>query len=346
MKTERRHELQTNWLADRVGEFLVAVRPYQKALVGVLLAGLVVWGAMLIMAHRSEAEEARSWNTLWDGLNGSREDLDSLADSNSKRPTSEWAQLILADNELASGVSLWFDEKAAARNSLNSALGRYQTVFTKSTDPLVREHALYGIGRTEESLCKVEDAEKAYEQLRQEFPDGPYSLRAKQRLDSLSRESTKTRYDWFASVEPPSNNGLGKEGDKNLPLLPPELEPFSQFTAPGKTPPPAPTPDKGATAPASSPSTKPPAAKTDTKTPDVKSPAATPDTKSSDTKIGEKTSSATPSAAPAANPATTNPASTNPASTNPDAKASDAKPADNKSPPPANTPPAPSNNKS
>ena len=37
MKTQRRHELQTNQLADRIGVYLQKVRPYQKqALYGVL----------------------------------------------------------------------------------------------------------------------------------------------------------------------------------------------------------------------------------------------------------------------------------------------------------------------
>jgi hypothetical protein len=286
MKTERRHELQTNWLADRVGEIIVVLKPYAKGLTGVLLAVLVVWAAFLIMAHRSQAEEASNWNKLWDGLLGgsnAAEDLATLSESSPKQPTGQWALLILADNDLSNGVGLQFVEKKAGRDAIHNALDNYKTVLQNATDPLVREHALYGVGLAQESLCNVADAETAYKQLRTDYPTGSYSIRAQERLDDLARDSTKARYDWFKTLEPPPS-GLGKGSDKTGgatgPQLPSELEPFSQFATPNsKTPPPEPKPDTGAA------TSKTPATgdvKTgDTKTPDSK----TPETKTPATKV-------------------------------------------------------------
>jgi len=305
MKTERRHELQTNWLADRVGEFIVVIKPYSKGLTGALLAIVVVWAAFLIMAHRSHAEEASNWNKLWDGLLGgtnAAEDLATLSESYPKRPTGQWALLILADNDLSNGVGLLFVEKKAGRDAIHNALDNYKSVLQNATDPLVREHALFGEGRAQESLCNVSDAVTAYQQLRTDYPTGSYSARAQERLDDLARDSTKNRYDWFKTLEPPPT-GLGKGSDKSGgtsgPQLPGELEPFSQFATPNsKTPPPEPKPDTGAATPKTpatgdnkTPATKSsekaaPAAKaTDAKTPDTKTPdTKTPDTKTPDTK--------------------------------------------------------------
>lgn len=312
MKTERRHELQTNWLADRVGELLVVTKPYMKGVVGVLLAGLVVWAAFLIMARRSQAEEETGWNKLWDGLLGgsnAAEDLATLSESSPKRPTGQWALLILADNDLRNGVGLTFVEKKAGRDAIHNALDNYKTVLQNATDALVREHALYGVGRAQESLCNVADAQTAYEQVRTDYPTGSYSARAKDRLDDLARESTKTRYDWFKTLEPPPSGlgkGLDKTGGTSGPELPAELEPFAhpEFTNPNsKTAPPAPKPDTGAATPktpatgdgksgdAKTGDTKPPAPKTpDAKTPDTK---AT-DTKTPDNKTGGKADEKSP----------------------------------------------------
>jgi len=298
MKTERRHELQTNWLADRMGEVIVVTKPYAKGAVGVLAALAMLWGSYLFIAHRAEADEAGGWTKLWQGLfRGSTvaeqlqatEKLQSLSDSSPKRPTGEWAQLILADDDLSFGVNLLFTDKSAGRSRLNIALEGYRTVLTNSTDPLAREHALYGVGRAEESLCKLDDAQRAYEQLRKEYPTGSYAARAKDRLEDLARDSTRARYDWFAKLEPAPNvfgKGTDKTDDKGaVPPLPPELEPFTHpdFTpSTSKNPPPEPKPEKGATVPPKE-SKSTDAKNADTKTPDAKEP----DVKSSDTKASE-----------------------------------------------------------
>ena len=57
---------------------------------------------------------------------------------------------------LSGGVSALFTEKAAGRNMINTALDMYQSVFNNSTDPLVREHALYRrrpLPRNRSAMC-------------------------------------------------------------------------------------------------------------------------------------------------------------------------------------------------
>jgi hypothetical protein len=328
MKTERRHELHSNWLADHVDDLVIKVRPYTKAIFGVILAGVVLWAAYLFMEHRAQADEANNWNKLWNGMLGGlggQEMLETLADSSSKQPTTDWARLVLADSSLFQGSSMWFAEKAAARNALNTALENYQSVLKNSTDPLVREQALYGVGRANEALCKLDDARAAYEQLEKDYPNGTYATRASQRLESLSRDSTKARYDWFANVVPPAS-ALSKPGDNSL-SLPSELEPLSQFsTSKPSTPPPAPTPDLATSVPSKG-ETKPLNDGTLLKLP-------------SPTGIEPKVQAVPElSSSPAAN----KPASTAPAGKSTRAASSPTKPADNSAKKPAST--APSANK-
>jgi hypothetical protein len=362
MKTERRHELQTNWLADRMGELILVTKPYLKGVVGVLLAALVLWCTYLFLAHRADAEAASGWTSLWQGLLGgptATEQLQTLSDTSPKRPTGEWAQLILSDNALTNGVNSLFTDKTAGRSQINIALDGYRTVLTNSTDPLAREHALFGVGRAEESLCKLDDAQRAYEQLRKEYPTGAYAARAKDRLDDLARDSTRARYDWFAKLEPaPNVFGKGTEttGDKGaIPPLPPELEPFAHpdFTpSPSKTPPPEPKPDKGATGTKEAPKESPKDLKSsDTKAPDTKSAdtkasdTKASDTKAPDSKTPEKSKTDDKAVEPKSSDTKSTDAKSTDSKTTTDSKSTDTKSSDTKPDDSKNTPPKASDSK-
>ena len=61
MKTQRRHELQTNQLADRIGVYLQKVRPYQKQILYGVAAVAVLGGAVLYLSSQQQAKAGVSW---------------------------------------------------------------------------------------------------------------------------------------------------------------------------------------------------------------------------------------------------------------------------------------------
>jgi hypothetical protein len=312
MKSERRHELQQNWLADRVAAFAEDAKPYAKAVGGALLALLVLVGTYLYLNKRADAEKAGAWEKTWHALysNDPKDrqfELRSIAENAPHSPAGLWAQLYLADQELTGGVNALFTEKSAGMTDIRSALDGYQAVQSAATDPFLQQRAWYGIGRAEESLDQLDKARAAYEQIVKNYPDGPYFPRAKRALDVLNRDQAKSFYDWFASVQPPTHtsgtgagpNGMGSNGetspfDSALPPLPPDFK-LPDLGQSSKTPPPEPKPDEGpsltpkSTPPAKTPDTKPPDSKTpDTKTPASKAPETkTPDVKAPDTKASD-----------------------------------------------------------
>lgn len=304
MKSERRHELQQNWLADRVARFAQDAKPYAKAVGGAILAVLVLVGTYIYLNKRAEAEQANAWERTWHALYSDSKDrqfeLRSIAESAPHSPAGLWAQLYLADQELVSGVNSLFTEKSAGLNDIRSALDGYQAVQAAATDPFLQQRALYGIGRAQESLNQLDKARAAFEQIMKNYGDGPYAVRAKRELDVLNRDQAKSFYDWFASVQPATHTSGPTSGtaeknpfDTSLPPLPPDLK-LPDF-GPSKTPPPA--PDKGPALTPKSPPTKAPDTKTPaTKTPETKAPESkapetktpekkTPETKTPDTKI-------------------------------------------------------------
>jgi hypothetical protein len=235
MKTERRHELQANQLAEFLTDVSEKAKPYAKGLLGLALATLVVVCAYLYLSRRSAAEEGESWNEAWQAI-GNRDDdgLRTVIRKYPDKPAAMWSQLVLADIELSRGVAGLFGQKSAGRDLIRSSFDDYQHVADHATHPLLREQALFGMGRAQESLNQLEKAREAYERVVKDFPGGPYAKRAQQRLDELAHDSTKVFYDWFAAAEPVMQS-LGKgspfanpfdepgAGDKSFPPLPPGL---------------------------------------------------------------------------------------------------------------------------
>jgi hypothetical protein len=356
MKTERRHELQHNTLADMMADVGENAKPYAKAILGVLLAGIVVFGTYLYLSKRSEAEEATSWDLTWQALSSQDQakQMELLREASDKYPDKQaglWAQLTLADLELNRGVTLLFSERAIGMNQLSTAVEDYQAVEKRAQQPMIRQHALFGIGRAQESRNKLDEARSAYEELAKNYPSGPYANRAKMRLDDLARESTKGWYDWFNKTEPtsPSRSSTGGKGFDDFPLSEPDnfKPPASDSSGAGskvndKAGDTNAKPTSGATSldkSSSKPTETKPGDKT-TKPAEVKPAETKPDSKATDGKSTEaKPAEPKPTETTPANPKSdaTKPAESKPAETSSppkssDVKSSDAKSSDAKSP--------------
>ena len=68
MKTQRRHELQTNQLADTIGMYLQKVRPYQKQILYGLVAILLLAGAVLYLSTQQQARAGASWEDYFSAM--------------------------------------------------------------------------------------------------------------------------------------------------------------------------------------------------------------------------------------------------------------------------------------
>ncbi|HKD36624.1 MAG TPA: tetratricopeptide repeat protein [Pirellulales bacterium] len=258
MKTERRHELQSNELADFLTDMGEKAKPYAKGLLGVVLAALVIVLAYIYLTQRAKSEDAQSWNEAWKAIDSRNDDdLRDVIKRYPNKPAALWSQLVLADDELSRGVAGLFAQRSAGRDLLTSAADDYRYVAEHSTLPLVREQALFGLGRAEESLNELAKAREAYESVAKSYPNGPYAKRAELRLAQLNRDSAKVFYDWFAAAELPTSPGKSGlfpgafdesgSAEKNLPPLPPG------FVLPdidkSKTPPAVPKTDEKGTKP-------------------------------------------------------------------------------------------------
>lgn len=203
MKTERRHELQTNDLADWLGKKLETIEPYGRVIVGVIVGLMVLAGVYMYWSNQQEAQEQQVWNEFLASLN----DADALRDVVERHPdadATQWARLTLAELQLGDGVELMFTDRAAATEQLNRAVENFKLLREDASDESIRARAALGWGKALESLNQLDEAREQFQWLVDAMPESAYAMEAKNRLADLDRQGTKTFYDWFATLQPES----------------------------------------------------------------------------------------------------------------------------------------------
>ena len=204
MKTERRHELATNDLADWIGDKLEELRPYSTAIWATVLAALVLVFAGVYWSRKSDAQLEAGWDLYFQArTQDTVGELRELADGDPKSPAGLWARSTLGDRRLAEGVNLLFEERAEAQQALADAVEAYEYVLSNApSKSLLAERATFGLGEAFESQNELDKARAQYEALKSNWPDGAFSAEADRRLADLDRAATKSFYDWFAKQEP------------------------------------------------------------------------------------------------------------------------------------------------
>ncbi|WP_278469226.1 tetratricopeptide repeat protein [Gimesia maris] len=219
MKSEHRHELQTNDLGKLVHQAEPYLETYGvKALVigGVLLVLVIGYSAW---KTSQTSQEAEAWTRL--AAANSTEDFENVYDEFPGTNVADWALIHAAESHLQSGVRNSFTDRSAGTRDLTDAKEQFQKLLdSSSTRPEIRERALFGLARTEESMSDgdLKNATELYKKLIQEFPDSIFRKLAEQRVKpvdgekvaALEEEGTKNFYKWFHEQSP-------KPGDRQQP---------------------------------------------------------------------------------------------------------------------------------
>jgi hypothetical protein len=212
MKTQRRHELQTNTLAVTLAQWIEAVKPYSRAGLALLVAAVVsvfAWGYLSAQGSRRQAD---GWNEYFEVLTtrDPRERLGEIAEQYIGTPVGEWSRLTLADIQLDDGTNRLFVEKKDARDELRQAAEKYQAILIESHEPMLLQRATFGLARAHEALAAVDKAQDTLDKAREEYlsiakkwPGSPYAAPAEARAKDLAQPDTKSFYDWLARYEPP-----------------------------------------------------------------------------------------------------------------------------------------------
>jgi hypothetical protein len=218
MKSNRRHELKTNELADWLGRHLDQIKPYTKAISGAVLALFVVVVVIALVSQRNRQLETAAWNeyTLAMGIGGTVVDMEELrrvSEDHAGTQAAVWADLAWADAKLRQGTTDLFRNRDQALAQLRDAVERYLVLVEDGRAPsIVHDRALYGLAQAYEARGELDKAEQTYRSVRGKLGDI-----ALQRAEILSQRSIQDFYDWFATAELPRAPVTGLGGLESLP---------------------------------------------------------------------------------------------------------------------------------
>jgi predicted negative regulator of RcsB-dependent stress response len=218
MKTQRRHELQTNVLAHSLARWVEAAKPYSKAGTALLIVIVVALFAWAWMSTQSTRRAADGWNEYFDATSGRNPDPRELLRDISNRYTgtmvAQWARLSLADSQLDDGTNRLLQDRKLANDELTEASEKFQALLLEATHPTILQRATYGMARAHEALGDLERARKEYRSVASRWPGSPFAAAAEARANDLDELGTKNFYDWLAKYEPPPplKNEPGKPG--------------------------------------------------------------------------------------------------------------------------------------
>ena len=202
MKSERRHDLETNELAKRLAGWIeqgeANWQPF-ALVIAAIVVGALIWSAV----NRSTvAQEETAWNAYRSAIGGNATDFDSLrraAEQFAGSPMSDFANMMWADGQVMQASFSILRDRAAANEALSQARNVYQTIMETSTDSGLQERARLGLARVYELQNDVEKAREYYEQV-----GGAFAQFAQTRLAAIDDDRTKDALDWLAAAKPPS----------------------------------------------------------------------------------------------------------------------------------------------
>jgi hypothetical protein len=212
MKSQRRHELEHNELADWLAKNIAAVRPYQNLLLGIVV--LLAIGGMIFAwwSRRTNDEMAQASDQLYIAVGtasatGNPMPLMEVASKYSGTDVAQFANVVAADLLSESGCNALFSNKSPAREQLRKAIDLYSTVIKQGPNTTIAERATFGRGRAREALGELSDAQQDYESVKKTWPEGTFAAAATSRLSDIERPATKELYDKFAKFNPKPDSG-------------------------------------------------------------------------------------------------------------------------------------------
>ena len=236
MKSERRHELEKNDLADRLAKGIETIKPYQNAILAAILVVVVVTGSYGWWVRRSTAQTEGAWDTFYQamgkmssgpaGFDDAMSEFDDIIAEHPNTHLAHWTAVVAGDLRLELGCNQLFISKPDANQQLRQAIELFDKVRTETRVATLRRRATFGLARATEAMGA--DLKKAA-QLYGEVTEGAYAAEAGRRAEELSQGATLEFYDKFAKFDP-------KPAYLDEPGIPGERPSFDLDSLPGGTP--------------------------------------------------------------------------------------------------------------
>jgi len=222
MKSEHRHELQTNDLSKLTQKGVRFVEEHAMKITIVICVITVAIAGYRIYATQAASTSANAWYDF--STARSPDDFATIAENDRVKGTvaADWAILLGAEGRLSQAIQGMFTDRANAVTELTAARDNFQKLVD-NRDKMIKQRAIFGLGRAEESLGNLEAARAAYSELGgDEFKDSVYHKMSQERAEYLAKSGPQAFYAWFEKqnpkpAEPPKpDSGSGLPGGNIL----------------------------------------------------------------------------------------------------------------------------------
>lgn len=216
---QRKHELQTNELAQSLEANYEKFKPYMRQTL--FIGGAVVLAVFAFVFWRQT--RARVTEGQWEDYLYSVQTLENrglvdVAKTYAGAPAGQFAQIRVADYELFRGVSEIVRNRDEFTDRMGRAIEAYETLAADTTAlPFLRVRALFGAAHGYEAVGSFDKARKGYQELVDTAPNDPVTVLARQGLKRLSNPSVVAIHQKFREWKPPTT---APGADELLPARP------------------------------------------------------------------------------------------------------------------------------
>lgn len=214
MKSEHRHDLETNELARHLAAWIEKIKPHSTLLIGLVgvVLGLILIG-QIWSAHAASQEKA-AWDAYAMATNTVDPELVQLLRAAEEHPNTimqEWAYAAWSDRQLQIAAQRYLIDRDAAQERILRVMGIYEALISDTRDQQILDRAHLGLARIYEMQNKLDDAQSEYRKVQ-----GDMAELAEQRATQLESEEVQATCQWLAAVElpklaPPSGPGIPGE---------------------------------------------------------------------------------------------------------------------------------------
>ncbi len=229
MKSEHRHDLETNWLAKRLKVVIEQSQPYASTVAGVAAAVVLALLAWTYFAGSSSARHSDAWNSFNQAVIERQPDVERLRELAEEHPGTTMQQLsdvTWADSQVWLAARNYLFDRTGAVEALEKASSRYQSVLGTSNDERLLNRAQLGMARIYEIRGELDKAREEYLKVK-----GGNEAYAKAQAERLATPESKETYAWLAKAQPARPRPTATQG---VPGKEPDFS-ASDLALPGET---------------------------------------------------------------------------------------------------------------
>jgi hypothetical protein len=223
MKSERRHDLETNELAVRVQDWVEQLKPYASQIALVIVGFLLLAFLLSAWGNTTSATDQAAWDefTLATYSNDPEWSSMKMLASNEEfagTPVPEWAYLAWSDRQLLLASTTYLVDRKATTDRIQEVQKIYEKLADGSSNPQIQDRARYGLAQSLEMQGKLDEAIKKYESVK-----GNLASLAAQRVEKLNTDEAKDAWKWLTTAELPARPAAGIAAPASRPAFDAEV---------------------------------------------------------------------------------------------------------------------------